>query len=456
MAPQSSPALQSSSRVERTVLENGVQICTEYVPGVRSISMSVMVACGSRHDGPREGGLAHLCEHLLFQGTTGRSAVQIARQMDGAGGDIGAFTARDYTCYYASVLDDYCFHALDLLGDVLLNPVLPEEALEREKRVIGNEIEQMRDVPQYRANHLLKGRIWPGHPLGQSIAGEPEALARVTREDAIYYFHRNYTPDRMTICASGNLDHQDFSAQARDAFWRLLGQGLPHAFVPVAPEAGVHVESRAGGQAYFCLGIPAPCYSDPRRYDVHLLARILGGGVSSRLFRALRESGLAYDVSAEYEAYREGGLLVIEGSSAAADLHKALSLALECAAGLITGQSPPDEEELGRAQTQIRAQHIIASQDVYTRMCRLGSQQLYFGRSIGDQEVLEAVGQSTVSSILESAASTLDFRRSFLTAVGPLESAAPMEDLVDRMCWSARVQQVPPAPAGNVFLATVS
>ena len=125
--------------MEQTVLENGVRIFTERVPGVRSISMNVMVACGSRHAEARESGLAHLCEHLLFQGTTGRTAVQIARQMDSAGGDVGAFTARDYTCYYASVLDDYCFHALDLLGDVLLNSVFPEHALEREKRVIANE-----------------------------------------------------------------------------------------------------------------------------------------------------------------------------------------------------------------------------------------------------------------------------------------------------------------------------
>ena len=132
-----------ASAVQKTTLENGIRVWTEHVPGVRSISLGVMVECGSRDDGPGESGLAHLCEHLLFQGTTGRSAVQIARQIDGAGGDIGAFTARDYTCYYASVLDDYCFHALDLLGDVLLNPVFPEEALEREKRVIGNEVEQL-------------------------------------------------------------------------------------------------------------------------------------------------------------------------------------------------------------------------------------------------------------------------------------------------------------------------
>ena len=422
------------SAVQRTTLENGLRICTEHLPGVRSISMSVMVECGSRDDGAGESGLAHLCEHMLFQGTTGRSAVQIARLMDGAGGSMGAFTTRDYTCYYASVLDDYCFHALDLLGDVLLNSVFPEDSLEREKRVILNEIRQMSDVPPYRVHERMKHELWRGHRLGQPIAGEPDAVARHSREDLIYYFQHNYTPDRMTICASGNVNHEDFTAQVRDAFWRMLGQNPPRQFRAVAPRGGVYIEPRPGEHAYFSLGIPAPCYTDERRYDLHLLARILGGGISSRLFRALRETGLAYDASAEYEAYHETGLLTIEGSAASADLTQVLELTLECATGLISGAVPPEEEELDRARTQLCAQHLIASQEVHTRMGRLGTQQTYFGRDVSDDEVLERLRACSLQSLLGIAAPALDLANLSLVAACPPElGGALQEQFLERM-----------------------
>jgi predicted Zn-dependent peptidase len=232
------------------------------------------------------------------------------------------------------------------------------------------------------------------------------------------------------------VEHEDFTAQARDAFWRMMGEGSARVVTPVQPKAGIHVEPREGGQAYFSLGIPAPCYSSAQRYNLHLLTRILGGGVSSRLFRVLRETGLAYDASAEYEAYREGGLLTIEGSTGVEDLAQTLQLAMDCATDLLTGTVPPDEDELVRTQTHLRAQHLIASQDVHTRMSRLGTQQLYFGRSIDDGEVVDAIEKATLDSLMSTAAA-LDLAESFLVLAGPEESIHVAESVMKSRLWSA-------------------
>jgi predicted Zn-dependent peptidase len=377
---------------DKTVLENGVRILTDPMPEVRSVALGIVLDAGPRNETPEQRGLAHLCEHLIFQGTGSRTVDQIAQMMDTAGGSFGGFTARDYTCFSATVLDDYLTFALDLFGDVLLNSIFPNEAVEREKSAILREIALVDDVPQERVHGRLKSHAWGSHPLGTPITGLAETVRGLSREDVIYFVHKHYMPDRMIVAAAGNVDHLELVAQARDAFWRLIGESGASVSAPATFTPGVAVESAAVTQAYFALGLEARPYGDLERYALHLLSTVLGGGISSRLFRRLRvERGLVYGISSEYHAYRDAGMIVIEGSTMPELLLKVLSLVLEELQDLAQADEPFDPEELWKGKMQLRGQHLISSENSHTRMSRLATQELYFGRRIPSTTIVERI-----------------------------------------------------------------
>ncbi len=387
----------------KATLENGIRVVTETIPQVRSTAISIVVDVGPKDEMPEQSGLAHFVEHLMFKGTSSRDAMQIARLMDVAGGMMGGFTSRDYTCYFATVLDDYCTYALDLFGDVILNSIFGEESLERERRVILREIEADQDAPDQLAHNLLKATIWPNHPLGRLITGQPEVIRRVTREDMIYFVHDNYLPDRLIIAAAGSVEHEDLVAQVRDAFWRMLGQSAPSPSRPPACHSGVTIRARDLSQLYFALSVKARPYTHPDRYGLHVLNDLLGGGISSRLFCQLREErGLVYNVASSYHAYRDGGLLVIEGSTTPQGLMSVLDLTLAQLWRL--AEEPVGEEELWKARERIRSRHLIASEDTNIRMSRLATQELYFGYHIPAAEVvqqIQQVNQGTVQRLAQ-------------------------------------------------------
>jgi len=376
----------------QTMLENGIRVVTEEVPGVRSIALGVLVDVGPRQETPAQSGMAHLIEHLVFQGTGSRNAQQIASLMDLSGGQFGGFTTRDYTCYHATVLDEHRTYALDLLGDLLLNSIFAPGCLEREKEAILHEIALGRDTPQQRVQDLLKALAWPGHPLGRDIAGLPETVRNISREDLIYFFHEHYTPDRLIVAAAGNLEHDDVTAQVRDAFWRMLGQGDPTRHPAPEQRGGVGLEAAGVSQAYFAVGVPALPYAHPDRYALYIFNQVLGGGISSRLYRRLREErGLVYHVDSDYHAYRDAGMLVVSGSTAPEQLTQVLGMVLLELWRAALGQDSVDDEELWRAKTQVRRQHLLAAECTATRMSRLATQELYFGAPLPAAAILDQI-----------------------------------------------------------------
>jgi len=383
-----------------TQLENGIRIVTDEIRGVSQVAIGVVVECGSRHEAADERGLAHLCEHMLFQGTSLRDSMQIARHIDYAGGRVGGFTTRDYTCYHASVLGDYCYHALDLLGDMLLNFTLPQGSVEREKQSILSEIRDQQDVPPQYLDSFVKHNAWAGHNLAWPVTGTEESVQGFTREDIIYFLHRNYTPDRIIVAAAGDLHHDDFVAQVHDAFWRFLGEGGGRAAEPPAFQPGFSVLELPCAQSYFHIGLPAPAYEGENRYAMHLLSWILGGGLSSRLFRGLREEkGWVYQVDTDYQAYAGAGMLSLEGSTSPDLLLEVIPAAVKCIADVAGWREPITAEELERAKTAIRAQFLIASEDVHTRMCRAATQQLYFGHTIAVEEIAAGIADVSLADM---------------------------------------------------------
>ena len=428
----------------KTTLENGIRVVTEMMPQVRAIAISIVVDVGPKDEKPEQSGLAHLVEHLMFKGTSSRDAMQIARLMDVAGGMMGGFTSRDYTCYFATVLDDYRTYALDLFGDVILNSIFDEESLERERGVILREIEADQDAPDQLAHNLLKANIWPNHPLGRLIAGQPEVVGKVTREDMIYFVHKHYVPDRLIIVAAGSVEHEDFVAQVRDAFWRMLGQGSPVLSSPPACHSGVIIRARDLSQLYFALGVKARSYTHPDRYGLHVLNDLLGGGISSRLFHHLREErGLVYNVASSYHAYRDGGLLVIEGSTTPQGLMSVLSLTMAQLWRL--AEEPVSEEELWKARERIHSRHLIASEDTNTRMSRLATQELYFGYHIPATEIVEQIQQVDQRTVQRLAQELMANGCPALALVGPQSHRHYSAEAVEKLLTetSAQVQRKP-------------
>jgi predicted Zn-dependent peptidase len=241
---------------------------------------------------------------------------------------------------------------------------------------------------------------WSDHPLGRSIAGRPETIKSMTREDVIYYVQEHYSPERIIVAAAGNVDHDDFVAQVRDAFWRMMGKSSPVVKASPVFRPGVVLENMPVSQVYFSLGIRACSYADPGRYGMHVLNNILGGGISSRLFRRVREKrGLVYHISSEYHAYRDDGMMVVEGCAAPENIMQVLELVFDELWNLVSAKEPVDEEELWKAKMHIRGQHLISGENTNTRMNRLASQEFYFGRYIPDEEILSQIDEIQTRNI---------------------------------------------------------
>jgi predicted Zn-dependent peptidase len=407
---------------QKTTLENGIRVITEQIDISNAVSIGVLIETGPRDEPINKCGVAHLSEHLMFQGTSNRDALQIARMMDGAGGYMGGFTSRDYTCYSATVLSDYTTYVLDLLGDILVNSIFPEESVTKEKESVLCEIEAAQDQPSVRVAHLLRSTRWPNHSLGQPVAGYNHTVNKLTREDIIYFVHQNYLPNKIIIAASGKINHQHFINQTRDAFWRMIGEKPPLSYRLPETELKIVTESLPVSQAYFSLGIRACPYVDSNRYLLHVLNKIIGGGISSRLFRTIREEkGLVYDISSEYLAYFEDGILIVEGSTIPEYLQTVLEQIILELKKLFSYEVPIDDEELLIAKTHLKGQHIISGENVDTRMNRLATQELYFQRYIPSNEITEAIETVELDALRNLVQTTLytNLSNATLSVVGP-------------------------------------
>ena len=406
-------------------LENGIRIVTEHLPCSRSVSLGVLIDAGPQDDPPEMSGLAHLSEHALFQGTSGRSAMEIARLMDVAGGQMGAFTARDYTCFYANVLDEYLTYATDLFGDMLLNSLFPDDNIEREKQAVLREIGMTRDTPTERVHQQLKQWMWPGQALGRAVHGDSEAVDQIKASDVRSFVQQHYTPDRIVIAAAGNVEHDALMEQIQDGFWRLSGSCPARRPTRTRFRSGVTLDESPVSQAYFAIGLAAPEYCAADRYQLFLLNSVLGGGMSSRLFRKLREErGLVYGISSELHAYRNAGAWVIEGSTEPEHLTAVVALAIMELQQLATFESAIDEEELWTAKMQVRGQHLLSADNAHTRMSRLATQELYFGRQISEAEILAEIEAVSIANLRQTCRGRLlpAVNQLALSVVGPAAS----------------------------------
>lgn len=303
---------------KRSTLNSRLRVLTSRLDGVRSVSVCVLVGAGAVQEAIGQSGYAHFLEHMLFQGTGERDAASIAEMIQIGGGAIGAFTTRDYAVYHATILDDYLPFAMDVLGDMLTNSTLPQDAIEQQQRVITNEIAG-RDDPLQRANDMVRSLLWAEHPLGQPIAGYKSSITAITRGALQNFMDQLYVAPNMVLAAAGNVKHEHFEELVYDSFYAVRQQDAKVAALqPPTIQAGlIHAEHREDiEQVYFTLAWPAPSYASTERYAGHVFASRLGGGPTSRLYTNLREQqGLAYYLRAEYLAYKQAGTYFVEGAT---------------------------------------------------------------------------------------------------------------------------------------------
>ncbi len=394
------------------------------MPGVRSAAVGVFVQVGSRDEAPQLSGASHFLEHLLFKGTPTRSAMDISVALDEVGGEFNAYTAREYTCYHARVLDDDLPRAVDVLGDMLTSSSITPEDVEAERDVILDEIAMHDDDPDDVVHNLFAATAWAGSPLGRPIAGTAESIKALTRAQVNGYYRRRYRPEVMTVAVAGNVDHTEVVRHVRKAFGRdgfLEGDASPVgprlSPRPRRLQAGEARTSRPFEQVNVVLGMQGLTRSDPRRYVLSVLNAALGGSSSSRLFQEVRERrGLAYSVYSFGLGYSDAGMVGVAAGSLpgkADDLLRVVrtELARVAADGLT-------EEEVERGRGQSRGGLVLSLEDSGSRMTRLGEAALFQQRLLSVDEVLARVEAVSVADV-HTLAQELYTRPQTLAQVGP-------------------------------------
>jgi predicted Zn-dependent peptidase len=414
--------------VAREVLDDGLRLITETMPQVRSVTIGVWLTRGSRHESDARGGIAHFVEHMLFKGTDTRSAEDIAQAIDSIGGQLDAFTAKEYASYYIKVLDEHLPLAVDLLADIVLRPAFAAEEIEREKKVILEEIKMVEDTPDDLVHELFTQHFWQGHPLGRPILGSPETVESFTTDSLRQYFRSAYVAPNMVISAAGNLDHGHVRALVTKAFEQLpaAGERLTEEAPQVVPQ--VITRTKELEQSHLCLGTNSYPQSHDDRYVSYILNTVLGGSMSSRLFQNVREKrGLAYAVFSGLSAYRDAGNITIYAGCANDALGEVIDLCVEELRQM--KRMPIPDAELRRAKDHLKGSLMLSLENTASRMSHLARQEIYFDRHFGLDETLAGVERVTSGDVQRVASDLFANGSLAATLLGPSVPELSRENL---------------------------
>jgi predicted Zn-dependent peptidase len=392
----------SNDLVVREVLPSGLRLVTERMPHVRSITVGVWLARGSRHEDESESGIAHFIEHMLFKGTATRSAEDIAQQIDSIGGQLDAFTAKEYASYYIKVLDEHLPIAIDLLSDMITRPAFAPADIEKEQGVILEEIKMVEDTPDDLVHEIFTQHAWGGHPLGRPILGTPATVSSFSDRVLSFYFNGAYVAPHIIIAAAGNLEHPALRDMIAEAFDALPRVGVPASDSPPTMVAGAVTRHKDLEQSHVCIGAPGHEQRHEDRYVSYILNTILGGSMSSRLFQNVRERrGLAYSVYSGLSSYRDTGLFSVYAGCASSKVSEVISVVLD-ELRLIRRELVSDDE-LTRAKDHLKGSLMLSLENTASRMSHLARQEIYFGRHFTLDETLAGIDAVTRADILRVA-----------------------------------------------------
>ncbi|OAA22009.1 putative Zn-dependent peptidase [Frankia sp. EI5c] len=410
--------------VRRTVLPGGLRVITEKVPGVRSVAVGVWVGVGSRDETPLTGGCSHYLEHLLFKGTPSRDALTISAAIEAVGGDLNAFTAKEYTCYYARVLDTDLDLAVDVVCDMVANSLVTADDVEAERGVILEEIAMHEDDPGDVVHDVFADAVLGSSVLGRPVLGTVETIQALGRETINDYYRDRYAPRALVVSIAGNLDHDQALDRVVRAFadqltGPALAQEVRRGDYPFPPPPGIVVDRRPTEQAHVVLGTAGLSRHDPRRYALGVLSTTLGGGMSSRLFQEVREKrGLAYSVYSFDNQFADAGLFGVYAGCAPGRADDVLEICREQMHRIAEDGITP--EELDRARGQNRGGLVLNLEDTGSRMSRLGKSELVHGELLSVDEVLARVEAVTLDDVRAIAAELVD-RPWALGVIGPFD-----------------------------------
>jgi len=413
--------MNTERNLRRTVLPNGLIVLTERMDYLRSVAMGVWIKSGSRCEPAEMNGISHFVEHMLFKGTRSRSAQSIAREMDSIGGNLDAFTGKETICFNVKSLAEHVPIALDVLTDLVLNPVFDAPEIERERGVILEEIKIDEDNPEILVHELFTQAFWKDHPLGWPILGTSKTVARLGRESLVAYHGDRFHGGNIIFSAAGNLNHDRFAEEVAGKFSTLAGGATLHE--PAAPEASARIilrHKKALEQVQICLGVPAPRITDENRYVTLILNTVLGGGMSSRLFQTIREErGMAYSIYSDVSPYRDTGMLCVFAGTSVGKGLEVVDLILAEFRKL--KQELLSEEELTRAKDQVKGNILLGLENSNARMANLARQEMYFHEFITVDEIITRISEVSAAQVQAMAQQLFDPARIAVTLLGRLD-----------------------------------
>jgi predicted Zn-dependent peptidase len=418
------PGAEGAGVVRRTVLPGGLRVVTETMPTVRSAAVGIWVGIGSRDEDLVDAGATHYLEHLLFKGTRRRSALEISAAVDAVGGDLNAFTAKEYTCYYARVLDSDLPLAVDVVSDMVTGSLIQEEDVEAERGVILEEIAMRDDEPSDLVHDEFSTALYGDAPLGRPILGTIDSINSLTADGIGRYYRDRYLPANLVVAVAGNLDHDEVLRHVDKAFEGALGkEGLPSppriGGDGAAPNPGVRLIPRQTEQANLILGTIGVSRTDDRRFVLGVLNSALGGGMSSRLFQEVREKrGLAYSVYSYTSQYSDTGTFGVYAGCQPGKIDEVLTICRDEVAKV--AEHGLTDEELSRGKGQLRGSMVLGLEDTGSRMSRIGKSELVYDELLSVDEVLARIDAVTLDDIRAVAGDVLA-QPMTLTVVGPFE-----------------------------------
>jgi predicted Zn-dependent peptidase len=378
--------LSRSSQYHKTRLPRGLRVVTERIPGVRSTAVGIWVEVGSRHESERENGISHFIEHMAFKGTTTRSALDIAQTIERGGGYINAFTGKELTCFHVHVLDEQIDSALDILYDILLNPVYEPREMEKEKHVILDEIRDHQDMPDDVAHENFVRALFTHHPLARPILGSPKNVRSFTRERVLGFVRRHYVPGRIVVAAAGNVNHAHLLQRVRDGLAISRSNHFPSQKPLRRLTSRIERHGRPIQQAHMVIGTRGLPYRHRDRYALAAMTTVLGGGMSSRLLQNIREKhGIAYAIYAFTEMLGDTGVWGVYLATDQERVDRARDMVLTELRAI--RETRLTDEELHRVKTQLKGNFMLGLENVANRMLRLGRMEIY----LGDYQSLEDV-----------------------------------------------------------------
>lgn len=400
-------------------LLNGLPVVMESLKNMRSVVLGIWVKVGSRNEPPEKNGISHFLEHMFFKGTKKRSARDIAFEIDSLGGDLNAFTSRESTTFYVKVLDEYLEKGVELLSDVFLYSTFPEEDIEKEKKIIKEEIKMVEDTPDDYIHDLFNQTIWGRHSgLGQPVLGRRETVRSFTKDDLFSHIRKYYGTKDIVISCAGNFEHEHLLFMLNKNLGNLRRGSEPERGTPPDFKGRFEVFSKELSEAHICLGVKGLPQASEERYSLFVLNAILGAGVSSRLFQEIREKrGLAYSIYSFIASYFDTGVWGVYAGVSRKRVREVLELILK---EIYSLKDTLSEAELTRAKNQLKGNIVLGLESTSSRMSNIARQEIYYGRYYSPKEIMKEVDSITLNQIKDLAERLVKKEWFSLTVYGPV------------------------------------